>query len=198
MHFRIDSIGREFSAIGYVLYEGCYEGFFDDQCEFVRTAAIVLGRGLCSYLGFHWCEIKLPSGMVIGARSPYNNIIVPLEARVASKLSELPDWDSLWDLILDIYLAGHFPEGCHYLAELAWESADEEHFRVWKFEVPPDIQARVRNMIYYDRDMSLRLFGPAAWDFDGEPNWVEVRAILFKAEQRFSEWFREKWKPDVE
>jgi hypothetical protein len=181
----IDDVVDELNALEGSLYEGGSIVFADDN-EFLSIASACVGRGLCRFLKFEWCEVQLPSGAVLGVRNSYNKLLVPLEARVASKLSGLPDWGCLWDLIVDIYLSGHYPMGCHFLAEAAWDVDESEYYEAWKIVVPDDVLMRTRKMMGYDASACVRMLGATAWKYPQEPDWREVRDALSKVE----EWFR--------
>lgn len=197
---RGDGSVQDINALDYLVYEQITDLVLDKEDSFIELSSYVFGNSLVKILKFEWCELSFPSGKIIGLYNAYNNLIVPLEAVIAMRLSSDVDNVSSCDffsgLLINIYLSKKSWEiGAHFLVESTMNFNSENLYdQYWGFVVPEDIVHRYYLLSLVDEAEAVRLFCLAAYDWINMPNWSLVRDQLSEVERLFDCSFTNLWR----
>ena len=194
---QLDGMGSvsDIRALDYVIYESAYDLVTPDESSFIALSASVFGGCLKSLLGFDWCRVHLPSSSVLGVKHPYNELVIPLEAVVASHLSGEPQYENFAALFFKILQSTHvWPLGSHFLEESTWSLSPGEYKRHWGFSVPESLSRKYLHLAAVDEAYPMRELGLLAYDWTGIPAWNEIERELTQIESDYISIYGSDWK----
>lgn len=192
-----DGVGSvaDIEALDYVIYESVYGLVVPVEKSFIALSASVFGKCLKTMLGFEWCRVHLPAGPVLGVRHPYNDLMFPLEAIIASHLSGDPQYENFSYLFIKVLQSKHaWPIGSHFLEESTWALCPEDFERHWGFSVPESLSRRYLHLSAVDEGSAIRGIGLLAYDWKEVPEWNAIDRRLSEMERDYVSTYGVDWR----
>jgi len=192
-----DGIGSvsDINALDYIIYESAYDLVTPDESSFIALSASIFGGCLKHLLGFDWCRVHLPSSSVLGVKHPYNELVIPLEATVASHLSGEPQYGNFAALFFNVLQSTHvWPLGSHFLEESTWSLSPGEYKLHWGFSVPESLSRKYLHLSAVDEAYAMREVGLLAYDWNGVPAWSEIEGRLAEIESDYVSIYGSDWR----